>query len=110
MNPETILQAQVIDALNRRGHLVFNHTVGTFFTPQGTRLKIGNHGEADIWGVAKGGRAIFIELKIKGRKPRPDQMQFLKVVSEMGAISGWCTSVEEAIQIVEGEADAKPAP
>ncbi len=101
MNPETILQAQVIDALNRRGHLVFNHTVGTFFTPQGTRLKIGNHGEADIWGVAKGGRAIFIELKIKGHKPRPDQLQFLKVVGEMGAIAGWCTSVEEAIKLVE---------
>ncbi len=100
-NPETKLQAQVIDALNRRGHLVFNHTVGTFYTSQGTRLKIGNHGEADIWGVKKGGRAIFLELKMPGKRPRPDQMQFLKVVGDMGAIAGWCTSVEEAIKLVE---------
>ena len=101
MNPETKIQNAAIDALNRRGCRVFNHTVGTFFTPDGQRIKIGNHGEADVWGVAPGGRAIFLEFKVPGKKPRPDQLQFLKVMKDMGAIADWCTSVEEAIRIVE---------
>lgn len=100
-NPETRLQAQVLVELTKRGCRVYNHTVGVFYTRTGDRIRIGTPGEADIWGVAPGGRAIFLELKMPGKKPRQNQLDFLAAMKSMGAISGWCTSVEEAVRIVE---------
>lgn len=103
MNKETALQNRIIAELNRRGHFAQNHTVGTFLAPgDGRRVKIGNHGEADIWGFRKGdAKALFLEVKNPGEFPRKDQYAFLAAMKSMGAIAGWCTSVEEAIKIVE---------
>ena len=102
MEPETILQNKIIAELNSRGHYARNHTVGQFFTRDGRIVHIGVHGEADIDGFRKGdAKAFQIEVKMPGKKPRPDQLAFLEAMRSMGAISGWCTSVEEAIRIVE---------
>lgn len=103
MNPETILQNKIIDALNRNGCHAWNHTVGMFYTKYGSRLNIGNHGEADIWGFRHSdGKMFFIEVKLPGEKPREDQYQFLSAMQKSGALSGWCTSVEGALKIMEG--------
>lgn len=103
MNPETILQNQIIDALNRNGCHAWNHTVGMFYTKTGTRLNIGNHGEADIWGFRHSdGKAFFVEVKLKGQKPRKDQYRFLSAMQKSGALAGWCTSIDGALKITEG--------
>lgn len=101
MNPETKLQNKIIVALCERGCYAVNHTVGQFYTQYGGVVRVGNHGEADIWGHRPDGRAIYIEVKLPGEKPRPDQIAFLEAMRNTGAIAGWCTSVEEAINIVE---------
>ena len=103
MNKETILQNKVICALCERGHYATNHTVGKFYTRHGAMVSIGNHGEADIWGHRKDGRAFYLEVKLPGEKPRKDQLDFIEAMWRTNAIAGWCTSVEEAIRIVEGE-------
>lgn len=101
INPETILQNQIIAALCAHGCYAVNHTVGQFYTKYGGIIHIGNHGEADIWGHRiSDGRAIYIEVKLPGEKPRPDQQKFLTAMRNTGAIAGCAHSVEEALHIV----------
>lgn len=100
MNPETILQNRIIAHLNALGYHAVNHTVGEFYTKTGAKIHIGTHGESDIWGVTPTGRAFFLEVKMPGKKPRQDQLDFLEAMKKQNAIAGWCTSVEEAVEIV----------
>jgi hypothetical protein len=45
------------------------------------------------------GRAIYIEVKLPGEYPRPDQQKFLDAMRRTGAIAGCAHSVEEALTI-----------
>jgi hypothetical protein len=81
-----------------------NHTVGQFYTKYGTLVNIGHNGEADIFGHRiSDGKAIYIEVKLPGEKPREDQQKFLDAMKRAGAIAGCAHSVEEALNIVKGE-------
>lgn len=103
MNPETILQNKIIVALNQRGHHAVNHTVGEFYTKYGGVVKVGTPGEADIFGHRySDGKAFYIEVKLPGQKPRAEQRRFIEEMKKTNAIADWCTSVEQAIHIVEG--------
>ena len=101
MNAETTLQNEIIAALCANGCIARNHTVGQFYTKYGGLVNVGHHGEADIWGHRiRDGKAFYIEVKLPGEKPRPDQEKFLKAMEATGAISGCAHSVEEALDIV----------
>ncbi len=101
MEQETILQNQIIAALCKNGCVAWNHTVGQFYTKYGTLINIGHHGEADIWGHRiSDGKALYIEVKLPGEKPRPDQEKFLTAMRKTGAIAGCAHSIEEALDIV----------
>ena len=101
MNAETALQNKIIVALNENGCYAVNHTVGDFYTKYGSRVSIGIPGESDIWGHRPDGKAFYIEVKRPGEYPRKNQLEFIEAMIESGAIAGWCTSVEEALQLVE---------
>lgn len=102
MNPETILQNEIIVALCKNGCVARNHTVGQFFTKYGGIVNIGHHGESDIMGHRiSDGRAIYIEVKLPGEKPRDDQKKFLTAMANTGAIAGVAHSIEEALEIVK---------
>lgn len=102
MNPETKLQNKIIVALCERGHFATNHTVGDFYTKYGGRVSIGVPGESDIWGHrSPDGRALYIEVKLPGEKPRQNQLDFIEAMKKTGAIAGWCTSIEGALKIVK---------
>ena len=101
-NKETALQNRIIVALCQRGCFAVNHTVGKFYTEYGGMVKIGEHGQSDIWGHRPDGKAFYIEVKLPGEKPRQDQQNFIAAMQNTGAIAGWCTSVEDAIKIVFG--------
>lgn len=101
MNPETALQNKIIAALCMNGCVARNHTVGQFYTKYGAIVNIGNHGESDIFGHRKSdGKAIYIEVKLPGEKPRDDQERFLMAMRAAGAIAGCAHSIEEALAIV----------
>lgn len=101
MNPETALQNKIIAALCQNGCVARNHTVGQFYTKYGAIVNIGNHGESDIFGHRKSdGKALYIEVKLPGEKPRDDQERFLMAMKAAGAIAGCAHSVEEALNIV----------
>lgn len=101
MNPETKLQNQIIVALCQNGCVAHNHTVGQFYTKYGGVVNIGHHGEADIWGHRiRDGKALYIEVKLPGENPRPDQRKFLDAMTAKGAIAGVAHSVDEALEII----------
>ena len=102
MNAETALQNKIIVALSQHGCVARNHTVGQFYTKYGALVNIGHQGEADIWGHRiSDGKAFYIEVKLPGEEPRPDQERFLNAMAAAGAITGCAHSVEEAIEIVK---------
>lgn len=104
MNRETVLQNQIICSLCENGCVARNHTVGQFYTKNGALVNVGHHGESDITGHRiSDGKAIYIEVKLPGEKPRQDQLDFLEAMKNTGAIAGWCTSPREALNIVFGE-------
>lgn len=103
MNRETVLQNQIICALCENGCVARNHTVGQFYTKYGSMVNIGNPGESDIFGHRiSDGRAIYLEVKLPGEKPRQNQIDFIEAMKKSGAIAGWCTSIPEALTIVFG--------
>lgn len=101
MNPETKLQNKIIVALCARGCFAVNHTVGDFYTKYGARVSVGVPGESDIWGHRPDGKAFYVEVKLPGEKPRQNQLDFIEAMKNSGALAGWCTSIEEALRIVE---------
>ena len=104
MNPETTLQNKIIAALCMNGCVARNHTVGQFYTKYGAVVNIGHNGESDIFGHrTSDGKAIYIEVKLPGEKPRQDQLDFIEAMKNTGAIAGWCTSIEGALEIIKGE-------
>ena len=102
MNAETALQNKIIVALCEQGCFAVNHTVGDFFTKYGGRVSIGKPGESDIWGHRPDGRAFYLEVKMPGKEPRRDQLEFIEAMKKSGAIAGWCTTIPEALNIVLG--------
>lgn len=101
MQAETELQNRIIVALCENGCVAFNHTVGQFYTKYGAVVNVGHHGESDVRGHrVRDGRAIYIEVKLPGEKPRPDQQKFLNAMRATGAIAGCAHSIEEALEII----------
>ena len=100
---ETALQNKISVALCANGCVARNHTVGEFYTKYGAIVRVGTPGESDIMGhrIADG-KAFYLEVKLPGEEPRPDQYAFLEAMRQAGAIAGWCTSIEEALAIVFG--------
>lgn len=101
MNRETKLQNEIIAALCLNGCVARNHTVGLFYTMYGGKVRVGTEGESDIMGHRKSdGMAFYIEVKLPGEKPRPEQQRFLDAMVRAGAIAGCAHSIEEALEIV----------
>ena len=81
--------------------MVFRRNTGLYYTRDGRPVQIGKHGQADLQGHRfSDGRAFYIEVKMPGEEPRPDQKQFLAAMARTGALAGVAHSVEEAVQIV----------
>lgn len=75
--------------------------MGQFYTKYGSLIHIGVHGESDIMGHRiSDGKALYIEVKLPGEKPREDQEKFLNAMRRTGAIAGCAHSIEEALNIV----------
>ena len=88
-------------ALSERGCFVLRSNAGIYFDSQGNRITIGFPGLSDLIGCTPEGRFFALEVKLPGEKPRQNQINFLNAMKQYGAIAGWCTSVEEAINILE---------
>ena len=72
-------------------------TVGHYITEDQKRLT----GMSDIIGQLKTGIFFCIETKRLNEVPTAEQSWYLAMVHEYGGVSGWCTDVNGAIEIIE---------
>ena len=58
-------------------------------------IRFGFPGCPDIQGCLRGGRALYIEVKRKGKKPSMEQDEFLRKANAAGAAATWTDDVEK---------------
>ncbi len=73
----------------------------TIFEPRIFRTGL-PRGFSDLFGVAPGGQAFFLEIKTPQGRVRPEQHHFLAEIKKRGALGGIVRSVEDAINILGG--------
>ena len=84
---------------------VFRVNVGEGRTVDGRYFTTGvPKGFSDLFGVRhKDGRAVFIEVKTKSGRVRPEQKKFITKMRECGALAGICRSAEDAVNLLTEE-------
>lgn len=102
---EAQIQKAILDYLKLKGHFAIRvNTQGVPMWNEGGRMKgfrpSPMKGVADILGVKKGGQFFAIEVKKKGGKPSPEQVQFLKEVEARGGIALVAYSLDEVTNLL----------
>lgn len=103
MTPETTLQNEIKIKLGEMGYVYLRLNVGLFMTADGRPFKTGlPKGTSDMLFIQPGtGRAVFIESKIRPRKPTKEQIKFIEAMKAQGALAGVAYSVEDALDIIQ---------
>lgn len=57
------------------------------------------NGASDLL-IIKAGRALFLELKRQGQKPRPDQLEFQTAAESAGAEYAYCDTLDGAVALL----------
>lgn len=110
---EKEIQSGIMVALSNAHCLIWRNTIGMLKDAKGhfIRYGIGGAGGSDLLGYLpihitadmvgrKMGIFVAVEVKRPGKKPTPEQENFLRVVRENGGLAGMATSVEEALSII----------
>lgn len=58
-------------------------------------------GSSDLYGTLPGGTALYLEVKVPGKKATPAQLAWLDAERRRGAIAGVVTSVAEVDELIE---------
>lgn len=84
--------------------VIFRINVGVVKTPDGRYFDTGvPKGFSDLFGFRKSdGKAVFIEVKTKTGRISPQQLHFIEMMRNEGAIAGVCRSAEEALELING--------
>ena len=84
--------------LGRHGQ-IFRTNAGQFYTKSGQRVGGLPKGFSDVLYIGQDGIACFVEVKMPGNKPTPEQVQFIERMQSLGARAGIAYSVEQAAEI-----------
>jgi len=96
---ETDIQNEIRMALSVYG-ICLRMNTGVFKTDDGRTIKCGIQGTSDLLFV--GNKYIaWIEVKTPTGKARPEQLNFIRVMKELGHRAGIARSVEEALEIIK---------
>lgn len=99
VNPETIITRQIREMLRILKIPHFKHWGGPFSEP----------GVPDLIGTLPGsGRGLFIEVKVPGNTPKPDQRAFLETYRAAGALAFWADDPKAVVRAL-AEAGYEPA-
>lgn len=106
---ESALVQAILTEASSRGHRLFQNPIGTARHSKGGRVfhvayGCGGVGSPDLWGWTCDGQFAAIEVKVRGKKPKPHQAAWMAaaLVSCPGLRVGWANSVEGALEILEG--------
>ena len=101
---EQKIQNDILIEINRRGHRLFRANAGKVITRDNRVIKLLPKGFPDTFGYRKSdGKFIAIEVKTENGRLRPEQKKFKDFAETQNILYGVARSVEEAIEIVEGE-------
>jgi len=94
---EKDIQKSILDYLRLKKCLVFKHHSTGFTMKDGEAraFRYGMKGVSDIIGCLPSGRFLAIEVKRPGKKPSPDQDEFLKQVVMHGGLGFVATSIDD---------------
>ena len=99
---ESDIQSDIMIALGEHPKIAWCYvTSAGSFRVRGGYMTVGIKGMSDIMGQMRDGRLFGVEVKKPNEKPKPEQFEFLDMISKNGGISGWCTNVSEAMEIIE---------
>jgi len=108
MSESALVQAILTEA-SARGHRLFQNPIGTARHSKGGRVfhvayGCGGPGSPDLWGWTAKGEFAAIEVKVRGKKPKPHQAAWMDAarVSCPTLRIGWADSVEGAMEVLEG--------
>lgn len=107
---ETDLMRLAMIELSKRGHLALRANVGQFYTRDGRPVRTGLPvGFPDTFGARHPDGAFFaVEFKMPGGRLRPQQRDTLNALRARGLRAGVAYSIEDAISIVENDANFAP--
>lgn len=96
------LQNAIRLKLTQLGYRVFRVNVVGAYTRDGRYIPPSvPKGFSDLF-VIRDGRASFVEVKVRPNKPTPEQINFIRQMQRLGCNAGVAYSVEDAINITEG--------
>ena len=103
MTTESRLKAQVELFLSEKGYIPLRLNVGLFYTKNGYPIRTGlPKGCSDIIAIQPGtGRAVFVETKVRPRKPTAEQLKFIEVMRKQGAIAGVVYDLEDLKKLLQ---------
>jgi len=78
---------------------IFRTNAGTYYTKTGQRVSGLPKGFSDVLFIGNDGIACFIECKLPGNKPTPEQDSFIERMKSLGARAGIAHSVADAANI-----------
>ena len=98
------IQNEIRLALSERGYCVFRINSGKVKMADGRWFDVGvPKGFSDLVAI-KDGKISFLEIKNAVGRPSPEQIKFIEVMqNRYGCRAGIARSVEDALEIVEGE-------
>lgn len=106
---EQEIQRTIIDYLKIKKYVVFKHrNVGIYKQDTGSYIPLpcGEKGISDIIACSPTGVFTAIEVKKRGGKPSPDQLDFLARVKANGGVGILAYSLDDVLATFEG----RPAP
>lgn len=97
MNAETALKKQILAALATLGVTAWNSPAGL---ARRGRIHMAPTGTPDIIGYLPGGRMLALEVKLLGKKLRPEQAEWIEKATRAGVASAVVRSAEDALRFV----------
>ena len=96
--PEKDIQRAILEYLQIKGYFCFRNNTGAFRATYGGKERFhryGFTGSGDILGLTKEGKFFSIEVKAKGNKPTPAQVEFIQNVTKNKGIAFVAYSVDD---------------
>ena len=95
---ESRLLYEVIREIGKYG-AVYRTNAGAALLPNGQTFRGLPAGFADCMAILPGGKACFVEVKVKPNKPTKQQLVFIGKMQRLGCRAGVAYSVEDALKI-----------
>lgn len=101
---EQAIQNEIILKANELGHRLWRSNAGRIVTKDNRIVQLMPKGFPDTVGFRKtDGKFIAIEVKTESGRLRPEQIKFKEFAEKMPILYGVARSVDEAIEIIEGD-------